>query len=128
MAEEIVSAVFDRYGRGHSGEMLLVLTDRDMYIRQAPWRFAFAMQSPASSVAVVSLARMDPGFPLVAPGSYEPRAPACPALLNARAYKMITRQILRGVCETEPVDDPRSLRRSSVLSVPDLDAMEEDRY
>jgi hypothetical protein len=103
-----------------------VVTDRDMFLREVEWRYAFATRE--SGVAVVSIARMDPLFPLFSPSTYDPAPSDCRAPVRARAFRMITRQILLGVCSAETVDDPRSARRRSVMGLSDLDAFDEATY
>lgn len=107
-------------------EMVIAVTDRDMFLRDVEWRFAFATRD--SGVAVVSIARMDPSFPLLAPMTYVPQKAECSALVRARAFKMITRQVLFGLCAAGMADDPRSARRQSVLGMSDLDAIDEATY
>lgn len=97
-----------------------------MFLRNVDWRFAFA--TTEGGVAVVSLARMDPSFPLLTPGTYEPAASECRAPLRARAFRMITRQIVENLCAAELVDDPKSARRRAVMSLSDLDAIDEATY
>lgn len=107
-------------------ELMIVVTDRDMFLRDVEWRYAFATRD--AGVAVVSLARMDPNFPLLAPMTYEPARAECTAPVRARAFRMITRQVLVGLCAATTVDDPRSARRRSVMGLSDLDAIDEARY
>lgn len=123
--EDIAHAARERYGAQRS-ELVVVVTDRDMFLREADWRYAFATRD--RGVAVVSIARMDPLFPLFAPTTYEPGPSECPALLRARAFRMITRQVLLSVCSAETVDDRRSVRRRSVMGLSDLDAIDEATY
>lgn len=126
IAEELVRAGFASHAPRDPRELVVVLTDGDMFTRSKPWRFAFALM--ADRLAVVSLARMDPSFPWLSPRSYTPRRPACAVDLRARAFKMITRQLVLRVCAAPPADDGHSVRRASVLSLADLDAIEEDNY
>lgn len=123
--EEITRAARKRY-QPRRDELVVVVTDHDMFLRNVDWRYAFA--TTEGGVAVVSLARMDPNFPLLAPSTYEPAASECRAPVRARAFRMITRQILRNVCSAEMVDDPKSARRRAVMSLSDLDAVDEATY
>jgi hypothetical protein len=79
--------------QGH--QLVIVLTDRDMYL---PGTASFAFAVDERDVAVVSLARMDPAFPLINTESYVPRRASCTAALMERAYKKITRQIVHRTC------------------------------
>lgn len=129
IAEEILAAAMSRrhvHDTIRTDELVLVVTDRDMHLRETGWRFAFAGRR--QGVAVVSLARMDPSFPWPAPAHYARTRPRCTVELEARAFKMITRQLLLELCQAQAVLDPRSARRPSVLGLGDLDEMEEDRY
>jgi hypothetical protein len=123
--EDIAKDARILYG-GRENELVVVVTDRDMFLREVDWRYAFATRN--DGVAVVSIARMDPSFPLLAPGTYEPARAECSAPLRARAFRMITRQLVLGLCATGTSDDPRSLRRHSVMSLSDLDAIDEATY
>lgn len=97
-----------------------------MYLRTMEWHWAFAHRR--DRVAVVSVARMDPAFRWLGASTYRPERPECGVDLLARAHKMITRQILFAAYRAEPLADPRSARRSSVLSLQDLDAIDERAY
>lgn len=123
--EDIARAASKKYD-AHRNELVVVVTDRDMFLREVDWRFAFATRE--RGVAVVSIARMDPHFPLFAPASWEPAPSDCPAPVRARAFRMITRQVLLSLCTAETVDDPRSIRRRSVMGLSDLDAIDEATY
>jgi hypothetical protein len=123
--EDIARAARKKY-RADENELVIVVTDRDMFLREADWRFAFATRE--AGVAVVSIARMDPHFPLFAPGGYDPKPSECPAPVRARAFRMITRQVLFQACSAESVADPRSARRRSVMGLSDLDAIDEATY
>lgn len=108
------------------GQMIIVVTDRDMFLRETDWRFAFATRE--AGIAVVSVARMDPDFPFHAPMTHAPARSGCAAPLRARAFRMITRQVLLGLCSAGTVDDPRSARRHSVMGMSDLDTIDEATY
>lgn len=123
--EDIARTASKLYG-ARRNELVVVVTDRDMFLRGADWRFAFATRE--RGVAVVSIARMDPHFPLFAPSTWEPAPSDCPAPVRARAFRMITRQVLLSLCAAETVDDPRSVRRRSVMGLSDLDAIDEATY
>jgi len=122
IGEELTRAARHAY-RPRVGELVIVLTDRDMYLQQAPWRYAFAVGD--GTLSVISIARMRTSF-VWHPTQLD--APECTAVLRARMFKMITRAILRNACAASPSDDPRSVRRFSVLSLDDLDVLEEDVY
>jgi len=126
VAEEIMVAARNAHPRLTTHELMIVVTDRDMYLRHLPARYLFAARNDPT--VVVSLARMDTSFPWTAPRSYVPRPPECLVQLRARAFKMITRQIVLGACRIGTKDDPRSILRHSVESLYDLDAMEETPF
>jgi hypothetical protein len=94
-----------------------------MYLRARDWRYAFAARE--DRFAVISLARMDPAFPWSAGVSYVATAAACNVELQTRAYKMMTRQIAFAGLGAETSDDPRSIRRSTLLSRAELDRIDE---
>jgi hypothetical protein len=123
VAGEDIQRTARRVYAPREGELVIVLTDRDMFLRDAPWRYAFATGD--RGVSVISIARMRTSFVWNADA---PTATECTALLHARVYKMITRAILRNTCEADPSDDPTSARRISVLSLDDLDAIDEANY
>jgi hypothetical protein len=123
--EDIARAARKRYGAKENA-LVVVVTDREMFLREVEWRYAFATRDPG--VAVVSIARMDPVFPLLSPSTYDPAPNECRATVRARAFRMITRQIVLGACSAETVDDPRSARRRSVMGLSDLDAIGEATY
>jgi hypothetical protein len=125
IGEEIAKAAYRAYEpRDH--QLVIVVTDFDMHLRSTEWRYAFATGD--RGVSVISLARMQSSFPWLTLRGHALRAPECTALLRARAFKMITRSILRVACHAMPEDDPLSLRRYSVLSLDDLDLMNESVY
>ncbi len=123
VAEELEAAVAAKYPTRSSDELVVLLTDRDMYLRDTPWRYAFARQT--ESIAVVSVARMDPSFRWDAAPGFVSHPFACDAVLRARVYKMITRQMVRGPCQASLTASDGSIRRPSVLGLADLDAMSE---
>lgn len=108
------------------GELVLVVTDRDLYPRELGWRFAFALRD--RELGVVSVARMDPAFPLFSPRDYVPTRASCSVELRARAYKMITRALLTTACGAPPRFDPGSVLSVSVMGLGDLDGVREDRF
>lgn len=123
--EDILEEARERYGV-RPNELVVVVTDRDMFLREVDWRFAFATRGPG--IGVVSIARMDPNFPLLMPATYDPAPSECGALVRARAFRMITRHIMFAACSAESVEDPRSVRRRSVMGLSDLDAIDEATY
>ncbi len=125
VAEDVAEAAREVVQPG-AGDLVVVVTDHDMYLRSMEWQWAFAYRK--HRVAVVSVARMDPAFPWLGPSTYRPERPECGADLHARVHKMLTRQILFAACDAAPVNDPRSARRASVLSLQDLDAIDERVY
>ncbi len=125
IAERVTEAARKAYPP-NDRDMVVVLTDRDIYISSLPWRFAFA--SSDGDVAIVSVRRLDATLPWLREGNADGQTPHCTAMLYGRTYKMITRSMLRGVCEARPIDDPKSLLRPNVLSVYDVDAMQETYF
>jgi hypothetical protein len=122
-AEDLVDAARAERAAPGTNELVVVVTDADLYIRGNAWRYAFAYAD--GRVAVVSLARMDPAFPWVSPQPYAPRRPACNVELRARAFKMITRQLLLTTCGLPRTSARHSVRGAQVLSLADLDAIDE---
>jgi hypothetical protein len=124
IGEEILAAARRAY-KPRGNELVVVVTDRDMYLREMDWRFALAVQY--EGVAVVSIARMDGTFGRLDGSSLAHYGSACRVELRARAFKMITRQLLRA-CHASAVDDARSARRPAVMSLDDLDQIDESSY
>jgi hypothetical protein len=122
-AEDLVDTARTERAAPGTNELVVVVTDADLYIRGNAWRYAFAYAD--GRVAVVSLARMDPAFPWVSPQPYAPRRPACDVELRARAFKMITRQLVLTTCGLPRTSAPHSVRGAQVLSLADLDAIDE---
>jgi hypothetical protein len=113
-------------------EYWIVVTDRDLFLPPVaflpavPWRYAFAVRR--EGIALVSVARMDPAFPWTAPSTWSPAPAACDHTMRTRAYKMITREIVTGTCRAPGVEDPTSVRRTSILSLDELDAIDETNF
>ena len=97
--------------------VLISLTSVDLYIEGRDWRFAFGTKgAPEYPKAVVSWFRMDPrNF----------GAALDEGLLVERIRKMVTRYIGLLYYGLSANDDPRSLLYDNILSLGDLDRMEE---
>jgi hypothetical protein len=122
VAEDVISLAREVTPRTDR-DLVLVITEQDMYLRARNWRYAFAARE--DRFAVISLARMDPAFPWRAGVSYVATAAACNVELQTRAYKMMTRQIAFAGLGAVTSDDPRSVRRSILLSRAELDRIDE---
>ena len=94
--------------------ILIGVTDEDMYIRSYTWRFAFS--SRFEGMAVMSTARMDPATFGEPPDS---------AALHARFYKILTKNIGALYCGFPMSDNPRSVMFGAIMSVEDLDRVDE---
>lgn len=118
VAEEVL-----RQARRHvrDGAQLVLVTDRDIYIRSAPWRFAFAYRD--AGMSLISVARM---------------RGECDQALLERAHAMITRSVLLTVGSACPpvgaalgpriVFDPESVLRPQIMSTDELDGVIETVY
>jgi hypothetical protein len=126
VAEEVLRAVAQTRAQPGPRELVIAVTDHDMYPRSGGYRFAFAQRQ--GDFGVLSVARMDPSFPLFAPREYVPKRASCTLELRARAYKMITRALVTTGCGASHTLDGRSVRRMSLMSLGDLDEIEESRF
>lgn len=115
-AGALLSALQARYPEGPARTVIIGLTDADMYIPEARWRYAFSYRR-AGRVAVVSSARMDRGCLGLLPVSDDRQL--------ARMRKMVGKNI--GVLYFRlPLNrDPRSLLYAYVGGPQELDAMSE---
>jgi len=118
IAEELVEAMKRAYPQfaNDPDDALIGVTDEDMYISDRDWRYAFAWRQE-ERFAVVSTARMDPSFP---------KSPEDPKLVEARARKMITKEIGLLHYHLQPSYDYASALYDSIDDVDDLDYMGED--
>ncbi len=103
------------------------LTTEDLYLENQDWTFAFNARSIRPRVAVVSTARLDPGFwPTHIPhGEWFGLDASDRAIAQCRLRKLVTRNL--GVLHYQRPfnDDPKSPLASSLLGLDDLDAMAE---
>jgi predicted Zn-dependent protease len=85
IAEELVEAMKRAYPQFaiDPDAILIGVTDEDMYISEMNWSYAFSWRQE-ERFAIVSTARMDPVFS---------KEPADPKIVEARARKMITKDI-----------------------------------
>jgi hypothetical protein len=91
-----------------AGALVIGVTPLDIYTTREQWRFAFAVRD--AGVALVSTARMSG---LLADTR------------DGRARKMLAKTIAVQYCGLEPSSDPRSIRYGNILSLGDLDAIDE---
>jgi len=97
--------------------VLIGLTPADMYGTDVDWRFKFGQRGTfADPKAVVSTFRMDP----LSFGAAQDDE-----LMYSRARKMVTRYIGELYFDLPNNEDPKSLLYDNILSVDDLDHMEE---
>lgn len=96
------------------GAFLFLVTDEDIYRTDIDWKFAFS--SYTSDVALVSTARMNPLFF----GQSQDND-----LTLIRLHKIVTRVMGTVYCGLSRSGSPNSMMRPEVLSLEDLDAMDE---
>jgi predicted Zn-dependent protease len=118
IAEELVEAMKRAYPQFASDPdaILVGVTDEDMYISEMNWSYAFSWRQE-ERFAVVSTARMDPAFS---------KEPADPRIVEARARKMITKDIGLLYYRLQPSYDFSSALYDYIDDVEDLDDMGED--
>jgi len=96
--------------------ILVGVTDEDMYISEMNWSYAFSWRQE-ERFAIVCTARMDPAFS---------KEPADPKIVEARARKMITKDIGLLYYRLQPSYDFSSAVYDYIDDVEDLDDMGED--
>ena len=118
IAEELVETMKRSYPQlaNNPEDVLIGVTDQDMYISESEWRYAFAWRQE-ERFAIVSTARMSPTFP---------KSPEDPKIVEARARKMITKEIGLLHYHLQPSNDYASALYDSIGDVDDLDDMGED--
>jgi YD repeat-containing protein len=118
IAEELVEAMKRAYPQlaNDPDAILIGVTDEDMYLSEVNWNYAFGWRQE-ERFAIVSTARMDPVFN---------KEPANPKLAEARARKMITKEIGLLYYHLQPSYDLSSALYNSIGGVEDLDEMGED--
>ena len=111
VAERVLDAVSATYRQAADRRSVVIaLVDRDMYIADSTWQFAYGLRSKGH-LAVVSTAHLDDG------------------LLGdktQRLRKMVTKDIGIIYFGLPQSDDPRSVLYKDVLGPKDLDRMSED--
>lgn len=104
------------------------LTTEDLYLENQDWAFAFNARSMRPRIAVISAARLDPGFwPTHIPhGDWFGLDVLDRAIARCRLQKLVTRNV--GVLHFQQpfTQDPKSPLASSLLGLDDLDAMAEE--
>jgi YD repeat-containing protein len=118
IAEELVEAMKRAYPQFaiDPDAILIGVTDEDMYISELSWRYAFSWRQE-ERFAIVSTARMNPAFS---------KEPADPEIVEARARKMITKDIGLLHYRLQPSYDFSSALYDYIDDVEDLDDMGED--
>ena len=118
IAEELVEAMKRAYPQFaiDPDAILIGVTDEDMYISGMNWSYAFSWRQE-ERFAIVSTARMDPAFS---------KEPADPKIAEARARKMITKDIGLLYYHLQPSYDFSSALFDYINDVEDLDDMGED--
>jgi hypothetical protein len=91
--------------------MVIVVTERDMYIRAFTWRFAFSYRR-GDQITVLSTARLDPVFLGGRPNG---------VLLWTRTTKVLLRSLAASYYRMRWNDDPTSLLHRAVPSIDALD-------
>jgi predicted Zn-dependent protease len=118
IAEELVEAIKLAYPQlaNDPDAILLGVTDQDMYIAEMNWSYAFSWRQE-ERFAIVSTARLDPLFD---------KEPANPKLVEARARKMITKDIGLLYFRLQPSSDYSSALYDSIDEADDLDDIGDD--
>ncbi len=113
IVEDVIAQARQRYSDvvGDPDAILIVLTDRDMYVRQLSWQFAFSFRGD-DQVAVISTARLNPAFY----GAPEDRT-----ALWLRTTKVLLRNLSVLYYRLPSNGDPASLLHKSAPSVDALD-------
>lgn len=120
IAEEIMRSLIDKYRKPNNGSstILIGITNRDMYIREMDWRYAFGYRDTNLNVAVLSNARMNDAF-FGGPNTSK-------ALQQSRLRKMTSKYIGLLYYRLPQSSDPRSVMYNNIMSPYDLDNMRED--
>ena len=118
IAEDLVDLIKRRYPKLARDPKVTVigLTEKDIYIRETNWQFAFSYRVDGR-FAVVSNARMNP----VNFGE-----PANAELLYSRVRKMIMKNIGLLYYQLPPSNNPKSVLYSNILGLEELDNVSED--
>jgi hypothetical protein len=113
IAEDVITLLHQQHPElvANPDAILIVITDRDMYVRRLSWRFAFAERRD-DQVVVISTARLNPTFF----GAREDRT-----ALWLRTTKVLQRELAALYYRLPSNDDPASLLHGSVPSVEALD-------
>ena len=119
-AEALLQSMRDEYAKiANDGRSILIgITEADIYTSDRNWRFALGLRDEGR-FAVVSSARMD--LDHVNYG-----APSDFVGLHTRLTKMISREIGFMYYRLRTSRDPRSVVRSSIMGVDELDELGED--
>lgn len=111
VAERVLDAVVATYAQAADpASVVIALVDRDMYIADSTWRYAYGLRDKGH-LAVVSTARLDDGFP---------------GKKMERLQKMVTKNIGLLAFGLPQSDDPKSVLYKDILGPVDLDRMSED--
>ncbi len=118
IAEELVDLIKRRYPKlaRDPNAIVIGLTEKDIYIREETWQFAFSYRVDGR-FAVVSSARMNP----VNFGQ-----PANAELLDSRVRKMILKNIGLLYFHMPLSNNPKSVLYSNILGLEELDNTSED--
>ena len=118
IAEDLVELIKRRYPKlaQDPNATVIGLTEKDMYIREKTWQFAFSYRVDGR-FAVVSSARMNPA---------NFGEPANAELLHSRVRKMIMKNIGLLYYQLAQSDNPKSVLYSNILGLEELDNVSED--
>ena len=118
IAEDLVELIKRRYPKlaQDPNATVIGLTEKDMYIREKTWQFAFSYRM-GGHFAVVASARMNP----VNFGE-----PANAELLHCRVRKMIMKNIGLLYYQLPQSNNPKSVLYSNILGLEELDNVSED--
>jgi Zn-dependent protease with chaperone function/predicted Zn-dependent protease len=130
MGQRLLARVQQQYGDlvADSHATLIALTADDIYLENQEWPFAFNTRSVRPRVAVVSTARLDPGFweTHLPHGDWFGLDATDRAIARCRLQKLVTRNL--GVLHFQQPfnDDPASPLVSSLVGLDDLDRAAEE--
>lgn len=118
VAEDLVTEMKRAYPKlaADPGAVLIGLTDNDMYISELDWTYAFSFRDE-EHFAVISNAHLSEG---------EDDKPVAPEVLQARARKVLVRDLGILYYRLQPSDDYSSVLYSSVDDPSELDEIGED--
>jgi predicted Zn-dependent protease len=118
VAEEVLAYLREQHPEvaEHERTALIAVTAEDMYSERKDLKFVFSLPDVGRPYAVVSAARLDPAFAGLRP---------MPKLAEARLRKVVAKDIALLYLRHPPSGDRRSVLYDGVLTLDDIDLMEE---